>query len=95
MNHHTSEIATGGMCVALTVAIMFAAGLLPNLEYAIPMVASYLITVMVLELGSKWAWMIYASTALLGMILVAVKGNGNRFCYILRVLSHCQKGAGK
>lgn len=61
------------MLVALTVAIMFVAGIFPYLTYALPAIAGFLITIAVIELGSKWAWMVYGAVSLLCLFLIPAK----------------------
>lgn len=69
----TSKAALGGMLTALTVTVMLATGVLPFMTYALPAVAGFIVTVAVLELNDKWAWMVFASVSLICTFLVPDK----------------------
>lgn len=61
------KIAFGAMMSALSVCVMLGSHF-PYLTYAIPAVAGLFIMVVVLELGTRWAWGSYAASALLTLM---------------------------
>lgn len=61
------------MLTALTVTVMLATGIMPFMTYALPAVAGFIITVAVLELNNKWAWMVFFSVSLICLFLVPDK----------------------
>ena len=52
---------------------MFLTGLIPIGTYALPAIAGVLLIVAVIEIGAKWAWMIYAAVAVLSLLFAADK----------------------
>ena len=69
----SGKIALGGLLTALGVALMFLTGLIPIGTYALPAIAGVLLIVAVIDLGAKWAWMIYAAVAVLSLLFAADK----------------------
>ena len=69
----SGKIALGGLLTALGVVLMFLTGLIPIGTYALPAIAGVLLIVAVIEIGAKWAWMIYAEVALLSLLFAADK----------------------
>ena len=69
----SGKIALGGMLTALGVVLMFLTGLIPIGTYALPAIAGVLLIVAVIEIGAKWAWMIYAAVAVLSLLFAADK----------------------
>ena len=69
----SGKIALGGLLTALGVVLMFLTGLIPIGTYALPAIAGVLLIVAVIEIGAKWAWMIYAAVALLSLLFAADK----------------------
>ena len=64
------RIAFGGIITALSVLIMFVSGVIPATEYAFPLFAGVLLIPVAEEIGSKWAWMVFATVSVLSLILV-------------------------
>ncbi|MCD7741033.1 MAG: hypothetical protein LUI06_02360 [Ruminococcus sp.] len=65
-NHSTAFcVALGGVISALVMLLMFCATMFPMLDYAIPAYAGFLMVVIIVEAGSKWAWITYAACAVL------------------------------
>ena len=62
----SGKIALGGLLTFLT-------GLIPIGTYALPAIAGVLLIVAVIEIGAKWAWMIYAAVAVLSLLFAADK----------------------
>ena len=69
----SGKIALGGLLTALGVVPMFLTGLIPIGTYALPAIAGVLLIVAVIEIGAKWAWMIYAAVAVLSLLFAADK----------------------
>lgn len=69
----SGKIALGGLLTALGVVLMFLIGLIPIGTYALPAIAGVLLIVAVIEIGAKWAWMIYAAVAVLSLLFAADK----------------------
>ena len=69
----SGKIALGGLLTALGVVLMFLTGLIPIGTYALPAIAGVLLIVAVIEIGAKWAWMIYAAVAVLSLLCAADK----------------------
>ena len=69
----SGKIALGGLLTALGVVLMFLTGLIPIGTYALPAIAGVLLIVAVIEIGAKWAWMIYAAVAVLSLLFAAYK----------------------
>lgn len=69
----SAKTALGGIVSALSVALMCAGALLPFLTYALPAAAGLLIVFAVIEIGSKWAFGVYAAVSILSMLLVPDK----------------------
>ncbi len=69
----SGKIALGGLLSALGVVLMFLTGLIPIGTYALPAIAGVLLIVAVIEIGAKWAWMIYAAVAVLSLLFAADK----------------------
>ena len=69
----SGKIALGGLLTALGVVLMFITGLIPIGTYALPAIAGVLLIVAVIEIGAKWAWMIYAAVAVLSLLFAADK----------------------
>ena len=69
----SGKIALGGLLTALGVVLMFLTGLIPIGTYALPAIAGVLLIVAVIEIGAKWAWMIYAPVAVLSLLFAADK----------------------
>ena len=69
----SGKIALGGLLTALGVVLMFLTGLIPIGTNALPAIAGVLLIVAVIEIGAKWAWMIYAAVAVLSLLFAADK----------------------
>jgi len=66
-------VAFCSLMAALGVVLMMAGGLIPVLTYCSPLLAGVLLIPVMRECGVKWAWMVWAVTAALSMILSADK----------------------
>ena len=69
----SSKCAIGGIVAALSLVLMISVAVIPFLTYALPAIAGALIIFIVVEIDKKWAFGVYATVAILGMILVPDK----------------------
>lgn len=67
------KTALGGMCVALSTALMLMSSVIPFMIYAIPGIASLLILFMMDECSKKWALGVYFCTGAVTAMLVPEK----------------------
>lgn len=67
------KTAIGGMCVALSTAVMLASSVVPFMIYAIPGAASLLILFMMAECGKKWALAVWFATSAVTAMVVPEK----------------------
>lgn len=67
------RLAFCSLMAALGAALMAAAGLVPIMTYLAPMIAGALLLPVLREYGARWAWMVWAVTALLSLLLCADK----------------------
>jgi hypothetical protein len=58
-------VALGGIITALVLLLMFMSAMFPVLDYAIPAYAGFLLVVVIVEAGAKWAAMTYFACAVL------------------------------
>ena len=69
----SSKCALGGIVAALSLVMMISVAVIPFLTYALPAAAGMLVIFMVIETDKKWAFGVYATVAILGMLLVPDK----------------------
>lgn len=69
----SSKCAIGGIVAALSLVLMISVAIIPFLTYALPAAAGVLIIFIVIEIDKKWAFGVYSTVAILGMILVPEK----------------------
>ncbi len=69
----SSKCAIGGIVSALSLVLLISVAIVPFLTYALPAAAGLLIIFVVVEIDKKWAFGVYATVAILGMILVPEK----------------------
>lgn len=67
------RVAFCGIMTALCVLLMFLTGLIPVGTYALPSLAGMLLTVIVVEMGTSWAWLVYAASSVLSVLIAADK----------------------
>ncbi len=68
---NSGKIALGGLISALCLVCMFLTGLIPFATIALPAIAGVLLIVVVIELGKRWALLVYAAVSLLSILLTA------------------------
>lgn len=66
---NSSRVAKGGMLAGLAFVIMWSANLFPTLSYTLAAAASVCVMVAVIELGRKYAFVVYAASAILTALL--------------------------
>ena len=69
----SSKCALGGIVAALSLVMMISVAVIPFLTYALPAAAGMLVIFMVIETDKKWAFGVYCTVAILGMLLVPDK----------------------
>lgn len=69
----TYKIALGGICLALTLAFLFGASIVPGAELTLYAISSIFIAVMIMETGVKGGIGLYAAAVLLGLLIVPSK----------------------
>jgi hypothetical protein len=69
----SSKTALGGIVAALSISLMFSISIIPLFTYAVPAAAAMLLIPLVIEINKKWAFGVYFSVSLLGLILIPNK----------------------
>lgn len=69
----SSKCAIGGIVAAVSLVLMISVAIIPFLTYALPAVAGLFIVFVVIEIDKKWAFGVYSTVAILGMLLVPEK----------------------
>lgn len=69
----SSKCAIGGIVAAVSLVLMISVAIIPFLTYALPAVAGLFIVFVVIEIDKKWAFGVYCTVAILGMLLVPDK----------------------
>ena len=86
MNRETRKqsytIAFCALMAALGAALMAAGGLIPVATYCSPLLASLLLLPVLVEFGRREAWMVWAVTAALSLILSADKEAGSMYLFL-------------
>ena len=67
------QVALGGVMAALSLAIMLLTGFIPIGTYACPALAGILLIAVVIELGAKWAWAVFAAISILSLFFAGDK----------------------
>lgn len=69
----TKNLALASLLCAVGVVLLYVGSVFEILDLTMVLVASLPIVLAVIEMGSVWPWLIYAVTAVLGLILLPVK----------------------
>lgn len=69
----SSKCAVGGIVAALSLVVLISVAIIPFLTYALPAFAGMLIAFVVAEIDRKWAFGVYASVSILGVLLIPDK----------------------
>lgn len=67
------KVALGGVMAALSLVVMLLTGFIPIGTYACPALAGIFLTVIVIELGAKWAWAVFAVISILSLLFAGDK----------------------
>ena len=67
----SARIAVGGIFSALAV-ICLCLAVIPSTEMVMPALAGFLMIPIALELGKKWAWVMYAAVSVLALIMAPI-----------------------
>lgn len=71
--NNTFKTALGGMCIAISTAVMLASSILPHFTYALPAMAALLVFFMAVECGRKWGLAVYVGTSIISALIVPGK----------------------
>ncbi|MGN0602229.1 MAG: hypothetical protein ACI4I7_05915 [Oscillospiraceae bacterium] len=63
------RISLGGIITAVCLLLMFCTGMFPMLDYTIPAFAGFLMVIMIVETGAKWAFVTYAAVSVLCFLM--------------------------
>lgn len=69
----TYKLALGGICLALTLAFLFAASIVPGAELTLYAISSLFVAVMMIEVGIKGGATLYVAAVLLGLLILPNK----------------------
>lgn len=69
----TYKLALGGICLALTMAFLFGACVVPGAELTLYAISSLFIAVMMIEFGLKGGAALYGAAVLLGLLILPNK----------------------
>lgn len=64
----SKRIAVGGILIALTIIVLFFATVLPTSRLALFTLSSFLVAVIVIEFGIKFAWIFYIACSILSFL---------------------------
>ena len=67
--NQSGKVAFGGIVSAVCIVCMFLTGFFPFATLALPAIAGVLLIAIVIELGLRWAWLVYAAVSLLSFFL--------------------------
>lgn len=77
---HSAKVALGGIIAALSLTLLVVVSLFPFMTYALPAIASALLCLIVIEIGKKWAFGVYAAVGILAMLLGPDKEVAMLYC---------------
>ena len=63
------RISLGGIITSICLALMFCTGMFPMLDYTLPAFAGFLMVIMIVETGAKWAFVTYAAVSVLCFLM--------------------------
>ncbi len=72
-NLRTKKIATGGVLLALSVATLFGATVIPGIELTLYALSSIYVAIAIIEFTPNTGWLFYFATVLLSFVLVPNK----------------------
>lgn len=66
----SAAVALSGVVTALVIVLMMCTGLMPMATYALPGLAGVLLIFVVVEMNKQWAFLVYAVSGLLSLLIV-------------------------
>lgn len=69
----TSKIALGGICLALTLILLFAGSVVPGVELTLFALSSLFTAIIIIEYGTGGGLLLYAAAVILGIVLIPNK----------------------
>ena len=76
----SQKVALGGMVTALSIVLMFFTGIFPFAMFALPGIAGVLLVLIVMELGRKYALVVYIGVSILS-IFISVSNFLDTVCF--------------
>ena len=73
-NLDTKKVATGGLLLALSIATLFAATVVPGIELTLFALSTVYVAIMVIEFTPNIGWGFYFASVMLSFVLVPNKG---------------------
>lgn len=73
MSKKSTQVALGGVCASLCLALMFLTGIIPFATYALPAIAGLVLVAVVIENGYTTAVTVYVAAAILSLFIVPDK----------------------
>lgn len=73
MNNVSYRVALGGVISSLCIFAMFLTSVAPFLYLTLPMIAGALITIIVVEVNTSWAFLTYAAVSILSLFVTPDK----------------------
>ena len=70
MNKNLKKLTVGALLSAIGVAILSIGGIIQTVDLSAAAIVSFICIFAVIEMGSSYAWMIYAVTGILGVIIM-------------------------
>lgn len=70
---HSKRIATAGVLTALCFVFLYVGSIFQTMDLSAAAIGSIIILIAMIELGKKWAWGVYAASAILSMLLLPYK----------------------
>lgn len=71
--NRSAQVSFCGVATALSTALMFLTGLVPVSTYGLPALAGLPCMVVVIEMGHRWAWPVFAAVGILSLLMVPDK----------------------
>ena len=73
MGVRSYRVAMGGLASALALLFMFMTGMIPFATYVLPAFAGIILIAIVVDLGRRWATMVYIAISLLSLLITPDK----------------------
>lgn len=83
MKKDSRLIAFGGIMAALSLVLMLLTAVIPIMDYGLPAICGFLMTLVVIECGDRIALICYAAVSLLSLVLVPSKESAILYLILL------------